>query len=345
MGDNHNYIYILVIGTLYILIGIFLFLINFTICLIHIREPLLHSNFFKVVFAQLSLEALIDLILIILNLIIIISADNKVWHIVFHTILNFCINTDIMYNIVILIYLTFQRQEKKMDDDDKEENINCRASISLAQHSFKFIHITSMVLGLVHTIIFILIADKEDSNIDSMIDWFYYFYPVKTDAWKSLIFSPFLLYLIVSIPYLCISLNRLQLTNNIHLKHYCVNCIMGAIFGLLMPFVKVCISPLNLKNAGVPLLIFSSAFFLLYLIGLCFFRYNCYYIEHILSSNGNEFFNKIIFFINIMLFRVEVPKPNFIDFNNTFIYHSLAYESDLLGSNTQEVTSSFSTQN
>ena len=38
--------------------------------------------------------------------------------------------------------------------------------------------------------------------------------------------------------------------------------------------------------------------------------------------------NKIKLFFNLMFFRVEVPKPNIIDFNSTFIYHSLVYESD-----------------
>ena len=118
---------------------------------------------------------------------------------------------------------------------------------------------------------------------------------------------------------------------------------MGGIFGLIIPITKVCI--VNVNNTDTPLLFFSSAFFLLYLNCLCFFRYNCYYIEHILSSNGNEFLQKLKFFINLMFFRDEVPKPNFIDFNNPFIYHSLAYESDFLGNNRQTMTTSMSSQN
>ena len=46
-----------------------------------------------------------------------------------------------------------------------------------------------------------------------------------------------------------------------------------------------------------------------------------------------------------MLFREEVPKPNFIDFNNPFIYHSLAYESDFIGNDQKVMETSMSTQN
>ena len=347
MEDNDNYKFMIIIGIIYLLNCIFLFLINFTICSIHIRQPIMRTNFFKVVFIQLLLETLIDLFLIILNLTIIISGDNKIWYLLFHIILNFCINTDIIYNIIILIYLTFKNDEEKKNEDDenidKEENINVRSSISFAKHSFKFIHIISLILGLIHTTIFILIRDKREYNIGSLDDWYYFFYPVETNLWNTFIFSPHLLLLITSIPYLFISMNRLKVTNYIHLKHYCINCIMGGIFGLIMPITKA--GTLNIKNTGTPLLFFSSAFFLLYLNCLCFFRYNCYYVEHILSNNGNEFLNKIKFFINIMFYRVEVPKPNFIDFNNPFIYHSLAYESDFLGNNQQAMSTSMASQN
>jgi hypothetical protein len=197
-----------------------------------------------------------------------------------------------------------------------------RNSISFAKHSFKYIHIISLTLGVLHTVIFILLRDTQKYNLESLGKWYYFFCPLKVEVKNVFIFIPYLLVLITSIPYLFVSMNRLKVTNYIHLKHYCVNCIMGGIFGLIIPIAKISI--INVENTETPLLFFSSAFFLLYLNSLSFFRYNCYYIEHILSSNGNEFYNKIIFFINIMLFRVEVPKPNFIDFNNTFIYHSLA---------------------
>ena len=338
-------IYFLPIGIIYVLNGFFVFLINFTIFSIHIREPLLRLNFFKVVFSQLFFETLIDVLLIILSISIMITRGIKGWNHILFVILNLSINTDIIYNIVILIYLTFRKadEDKKIDDDEKEENINSRASISFARHSFKCIHFCSIMLGIVHTVIFSVI--KEESNeIDSIMNWFYFFYPVKADIAHIFIFLPHLIYLIVSIPYLCISLNRLAITNNIHLKHYCIICIFGAIIGLIMPIVKI--STLTIKNIDFYLFYFSSAFFILYIDAICVFRYNCYYIEHILSYNGNEFFKKIKFFINIMFYRVEVPRPNFIDYNNPFIYHSLAYESDLLGNNNnQEENLSYTSQN
>jgi len=337
--------YMIIIGIVYLLNCIFLLLVNFTICTIHIRQPIMKSNFFKVVFAQLILETLIDFILIILILTILISGENNHWHLLFHIILNYCINTDVIYNIIILIYLTFKKEEEKKDNEeeivDGEENINVRGSISLEKHSFKFIHIPALVLGLIHTIIFIIIHDT-DYNLESLDKWYYFFYPIRTDYNSVFIFIPYLLYLVISIPYLLISMNRLKVTNYIHLKHYCINCIMAGIFGLIIPITKIC--TIRIEKIETPLLFFSSAFFLLYLNCLWFFRYNCYYVEHILSNNGNEFSNKIKYFLNLMFFRVEVPKPNFIDFNNPFIYHSLAYETDFIG-NQQIMNTSMSTQN
>ena len=348
MADDSNYKYMIIIGIIYLLNCLFLFLINCTICTIHIREPLLRTNFFKVVFIQIIFETSINFILIILNLTILISHDNEKWHIVFHTILNYCINSDIFYNIVTLIYLTFKKEEEKdcneeEENNEGESNINVRSSISFAKHSFKFIHITSLILGALHTVIFILLRDTEEYKIQSLDKWYYFFYPLRVKYKNVFIFIPYLIVLVVSFPYLFVSMNRLKLTNYIHLKHYCVNCIMSGIFGLIIPIAKVSI--INVKNTESPLLFFSSAFFLLYLNCLCFFRYNCYYIEHVLSSKGNEFLQKIIFFINLMFFREEVPKPNFIDFNNPFIYHSLAYESDFIGNNQQVMNTSMSTQN
>ena len=334
-------------GIIYVLNGFFVFLINFTIFSIHIREPLLRSNFFKVVFYQLFLETLIDVLLIILSISIMITSKIKEWNHILFMILNFCINTDILYNIVILIYLTFRKveEDKKIDDDEREENINARASISFARHSFKCIHFFSIMLGIAHTVIFGYIKEERNNiRIDYIMNWFYFFYPVKADVAHSFIFLPHLIYFIVSFPYLCISLKRLAITNNIHLKHYCINCIIGAVLGLIMPIVKISTSTVD--RIDIYLFLFSSAFFLLYIDAMCFFRYNCYYIEHILSYDGNEFFKKIKFFINIMFYRVEVPRPNFIDYNNPFIYHSLAYESDLLGNNNnQEENLSYSSQN
>ena len=279
---------------------------------------------------------------------ILISGENEEWFLIFYTLLNFCINTDIIYNIVILAYLTFKKEEEKKDNEEenaeREETINVRNSIAFVKISFKFIHIISLILGLLHTVILILIRDKNNYNLDSLREWFYFFSPVDNKVWKVFIFAPYFLLLIISIPYLFVSMNRLKVTNYIHLKRYCVDCIMGSVFGLITPIAKI--STRNYDEIKTPLLFFSSTFFLLYLNFLCLFRYNCYYVEHILSNNGNEFINKLKFFINLMLFRVEVPKPNFIDFNNPFIYHSLAYESDFVGNNNQQnMNTSMSTQN
>jgi hypothetical protein len=133
---------------------------------------------------QIIFETLINFFLIILILTILISHDNKIWQIAFHTILNYCINTDIIYNIVTLIYLTFKKEEEKKDNEDEEnnegeDNINVRNSISFAKHSFKYIHIISLTLGALHTVIFILLRDTQKYNLESLGKWYYFFLSIK----------------------------------------------------------------------------------------------------------------------------------------------------------------------
>ena len=333
--------YMIIIGIFYILICLLLFLINITLCFIHIREPILRTNFFNVVFVQLILEALISFFLLILILTILISRENETWHLVYDIPLNFLINTDVIYNIVILIYLIFKSRTKKSEEDT--EKIDLRNSISFSdKFSYKFIHIPSIFLGLIHTIIFIPLREK-NITIESWGDWFYFFYPIKACTSTLFLFIPFMILFIISIPYKFLSINFLGVTNYIKLNHYSINCMMMGILGIIMPIMKVI--SMKIKNSAFPVLLFSSAFFLLYLICLCLYRINCMYIDNILTSNGKELKSQIKLFFNLMLFRVEVPKLNFIDFNNNFIYHSLAHESDFLTTGSTDARISLSSQN
>ena len=334
--------YMLIIGIIYIINCIILFLINITLCFIHLRDSLLHTNFFQVIFAQIILETLTILFLLILIITILSSKENKEWHLLFHTILNYSINTDLIYNIVILIYITFHRDQNISDIEDSMKPKNLRDSISFTKHSFKLIHIISLCLGLVHTIIFFLLRDTNDFTVQSWENWFYFFYPVEAKVYTTFIFIPFLILFIMSIPYKFVSMDALKTTNYIHLNHYCINCLICGALGTFMPIMKVVSS--NIKNSGFPILLFSSAFFLLYLNCLCLFRFNCFYIDDILKSSGKGFMNKMKLFFNLMFFRQEVPKPNIIDFNSTFIYHSLVYESDFQSLNQRMLSGSIASQ-
>ena len=318
--------YIIIIGVIYLINCFILFAINITFCFIHFRESSLRSNFFKVVFIQIILETIVPLFLLLLVLTILISRDNQKWHLLFDTIINYCTNTDIFYNLIILIYLTFKAQRTNNDTDENSNSSNLRKSIAFEKISFKFIHITSLCLGIVHTVIFFIIIDGTNYTIQSWGNWFYFFYPIKPKIATVFIFLPHLCLFIMSFPYKFISSNNLEVTDYVHLNHYCINCMILGVFGIIMPIMKVI--AMNVKDSGFLVLLFSSAFFLLYLNGICLFRFNCLYIDNILGSNGKGFTNKIKLFCKLMFFRIDVPKPNFIDFNNTFIYHSLAYESD-----------------
>ena len=341
-----DFAYIIIIGIIYIINCLILFLINITLCFIHFRDSLLHQNFFKVIFTQLILESIITLVLPIIVVIILISRENKKWHLVFHIVLNYCINTDLIYNIIILIYLNFNREKKQIDidnDNDSERLSNSsvlRGSIAFVNHSFKIIHIPSLCLGLLHTIVFILIRDNNDYNIQSFGKWYYFFYPIVPNFYRVFIFISFLFLFIMSIPYKFVSKEKLRATDNIHLNHYCINCLMWGLFGIIMPIIKT--ASKNIKNTDFLVLLFSSAIFLIYLNSLCLFRLNCFYIDDIFGNNGKKFMNKLKLFLKLMFFKVDVPKPNFIDFNSTFISHALAYESDFSNVNKRDLSNSIS---
>lgn len=318
--------YIIIIGVIYIINCIFLLLINISLCLIHFREPIFRMNFFAVILAQIILETLTPLLLLISVLTILISKKNTEWYLFFYIPINITIISDIIYNIIILIYLTFRFEQKKNENSRISERIDLRKSIEFEKYSFIFIHIISICLGLVHSVILILFRDKNDYTINSFSNWFYFFCPIEASIPTVFIFTPFLVLFIMSIPYKFVSTETLKVTNYVHLNHFCINCMILGILGIVMPIVKVATK--NLTNSGFLVLIFSSAFFLSYLNCLCLFRFNCMYIDNLLDENKKGFINKIKLFFNLILCRIEVPKPNFIDFNNNFIEHSLAYESD-----------------
>ena len=67
-----------------------------------------------VIFFRIILETLTPFFLLIYDLTILISKKNAEWHLAFHLIINYTNMSDIMFNIIILIYLTFRCDGKKM---------------------------------------------------------------------------------------------------------------------------------------------------------------------------------------------------------------------------------------
>ena len=87
--------YIIIIGVIYIINCIFLLLINISLCLIHFREPIFRMNFFAVILAQIILETLTPLLLLISVLTILISKKNTEWYLFFYIPINITIISDI----------------------------------------------------------------------------------------------------------------------------------------------------------------------------------------------------------------------------------------------------------
>jgi hypothetical protein len=131
------------------------------------------------------------LLLLISVLTILISKKNTEWYLFFYIPINITIISDIIYNIIILIYLTFRFEQKKNENSRISERIDLRKSIEFEKYSFIFIHIISICLGLVHSVILILFRDKNDFTINSFSNWFYFFCPIEASIPTVFIFTPF----------------------------------------------------------------------------------------------------------------------------------------------------------
>lgn len=346
--DSSNSIHIKLILIIYIISNFLLFLMNLILSLIHKKEEMFRENFFQVVYNQIIFSGLTNLFLIVISFLIYFNVyQNNFLPKIFSCVLNYLIIIDTNYHIMILLYLCFKTNERNSTLYEDSRGVG---SISISKNPFRMIHIASFIVGIIHTIIFFFsiksnVTDINNNNFYLINDFYYFFYPVETSLLKFLIFLPYLVIFIISIPYLLISINPLKITTHIQLKHYAIFCLLLSIINLITPISKTILSKiLDVKDCQIFFIYFSSVLFLIGLIGCCFYRLNCLYIDYVLSNEGSGFVDKVRFGIKILLGKVKIIRPNFIDYNNSFIYHSLAYKSDFMAISTNSRDPSITTE-
>ena len=310
-------------------------LILTTICKMHIKQISIREGFFKTVFTQIIIEFLLNLIVLI---IIILSQKletiKRKYLYVLSCLFNLFYNIDILYNIQTIIYLI--NAKNKVDSEDifnygdisKNEELPSANTIEIESHSFKRIHFFSYFFGVVHTAIyFSVFYDKNENNQEQDVNWHFYFINNnKKSFFYLLIFFFNYLYFFQSIRY---SFIKQKINESIKLNNYSIYCIISSFISLIFPLRILLNNFLNEDKRDDEVLIYIFSFLYLFnLIAIGYFRLNSYYVQFILSKGGNNFYSKLCFGIKILFTNLPVPSPNFIDFNNSFLYHSLSSEKD-----------------
>ena len=326
-------------NTILIIFLFFSFLINFMIILIHSKQKSLRRGFFTIIFAQIISEAIISISLLLINIIYLSDIERGTWFIIFPILFNFAHVTDIIYNTRIMLYLMTldQRREERInyceneDDnfDSKESDLSRQSTIGLKAHSFKSFHILAIFLSTIHTILYIFKLFNDDKDIeDEKWKWFYYFMSGSDGAERFAFYVFHFIFFILSIPYLILSLNKEKISEHILLKRFSLYCIFSSLVSLLFPAAIIIDYTIGEHLDDIFIILMFA--FIVYLSVTLIFRVNCYYIQFILEENGKKFCSKFITGLKILFCCKDIPSPNFIDLNSSFVYHSLANFNDFL---------------
>ena len=321
------------------LIVIFINLLTLlTICKMHIKEISIRQGYFEIVFTQIILETLFNLTIFVIIIISMIKEPiNESYFYFISLLFDIFFNVDIIYNIQTILKLIQAKNKVESEDifinneDDSGSVGRCgsNASIDLKRHSFRRIHLVSFLFSIIHSIIYFFVILKDDKNEKNELNWFFYFIDKQQkNLWLLLLFIFNYIYLGLSIRY---CLLRQQINESIKLKHYSIYSFITSLASLIFPLrilLNEVIRNNDKKDDKELQYIFCFIFLLFYLYKNVYFRLNCYYVQYILSKKGNKFLKKLEFGLQILFTRIKISSPNFIDFNNSFLYHSLSREKD-----------------
>ena len=323
----------------------FSFLINLMIIFIHSKQKFFRKGFFIIVFVQIILEAIINLSMLIMNIIYICGFERGKWFFIFPILFNFGYITNILYNIRIIYYLmTINKKKDELvnyeakdnnyeSDKDSQLSRNSSSSISFVPHSFKSFHILCFFLSIIHTIIYILYLkdDFEQKKDGHNWKWFHYFMSGNHGYYRFGFYFFHCVFFIISIPYLIKSFNKEKISDHILLKGFSIYCIFSSIISLLFPMLVI--FDLTFGEDSEDIYLYLLIAFIIYLLITWYFRLNRYYIQFVLEQGGKGgkgFCKKFSTGFKILFCCLNIPSPNFIDLNSSFIYHSLANVNDFL---------------
>ena len=311
----------------------FSFLINLMIIIIHSKQKSIRRGFFTIIFAQIIMEAIINLSLLIMNIIYLTEIKKNIWFLILPILFNFGYVTNILYNIRIMLYLMTlnKRNEELINYDSKEEDddLSRLKTVGFTPHSFKSFHIFCFLFSIIHTILYVFNLLNDEFKIESNNwKWFYYFMNGSDGIHRFAFFIFNYIYFILSIPYLILSLNKEKISDHILLKRFSLYCLFSSFISLLFPLAVLFDYIFGEKKEDYFIIIICA--FIIYLVITWFFRVNCYYVQYILEENGKGFCRKCQMGFNILFRCKEIPSPNFIDLNSSYVYHSLANLNDFL---------------
>lgn len=319
-----------ILGIITMIVIFFILLILITIIKIHTKKAIFREGFFFVILIHIIIEAFLNLIILITIILIFtlkFNSDMKGLF-VLSVLFIFLYDCDMVYHILTLISLLKAKKRKEMldisqasEESSKTDN-SINAGIKIKRKSFKEIHFLSFLFSALHAIIyFFVILKKKDINLN----WYYCFinHTCREILYLFMFFFNYI-FVGISIKYLLVKPN-IDVTK---LKFYSIYCMINSFISLVYPFLIVS-NKLDITEK-TPIKIIYGIIFLLYLVGMAYFRLNSFYVQNVLSSSKE---NKIIFGLQILFKNQEIPNPNIIDFNNSYLFHSLMTENDISSSN------------
>lgn len=335
-----------------IVITSFILIINYIIFIIHIRQSILRKGYFVIIFIQIILESFINISLLSISISSLNKKNDGEPSYLFIPVLffDFCYNLDILYNIISLFNLTYEKNDNK-DEDLLEYNIYDNDDIpkdkviKIEKHLFIKEHITSILFSLIHSVIYYFLIKDEKNN---KYLWYFYFLSINNKNLSYILLFVFnIIFFILSFNYCC---KKENLYSSNKLKNYSIYCFVSSIISFIYPikliYCTIVGNKLNKEKEDILIYIFCPIT-LLYLLITCIFRLNCYYVQFILGNKKNNFCYKLLSAIKIIFFCCgKMPELNFADLNSNYIYHSLCYQSDLENqSNKRQIGSNISDSN
>ncbi len=335
-----------IINIISIIVITFNLFVLMTIVRIHFKDSFYRKHFFQVLLIQIIFEFLMNLLILIA--IIQTLNDAKVFSFL-PMIVNFFYNCDMLYNSLTILFLINTKTKNddtgdvynnddlsKTEDmiiipDDNNNNYNNNSSIKLKKHSFKMTHFFSLFFSFIQTLLYHLLFINTHSND---LNWYFYFLSAEIKDFIGL--TAFLfnyVFLFLSIKY-CLLKPSLGITK---LKYYSIYVLIFSCISLLYPLLiilNICGIKGEDKEDTIQIIIriIYAFFFLCYLIITTLFRLYCYYVQNILSSSKSNMF---VFGLKILFTGQRLPQPKFIDFNNSYLIHSLSFEKDISVAKTQ----------
>ena len=312
-----------------ILVALICFLMSLFTIIIQIKKDAFRKGFFKIVLTLVSFEMLTEVITCLQSismLYILYFNPDYLFHIFWLTLqflFAFSMNTLICYNVAIIYFL--QKQTTERDPMiTKDLNVST-ASLTLFPHSFKSIHVYSLIVGFVTTLIFMFFYCMVSLNLN--------FPKVPNGIFFS---ARIIVPVILSISFIfCVSYyikskcNRYTISNKIYLTSYASYASIYSLFWLGYNMYVLFIFYVDLDDDSILFYCYLIVCFLLVcaLLRKLVYRWKCYYVQTVLLTNS-PFCNKLSIVFSILFCCYPPQGGTIVDHNSMFIMHSLATNND-----------------